>query len=112
MKRLHEDRATDPAVAGQAITYDVTDTIASFCFGLAFEVPVAINNDANLAALAEQRVGAARGHGAAAVLTLGTNIGLGLILDGEIHRGAFATAKKRPPLLTKFVTGTKSFSVS
>jgi len=58
----------------------------------AFGVPVAVDNDANLAALAEHRLGAARGHMTAAVLTLGTNIGLGLILDGHIHRGARGAA--------------------
>ena len=40
----------------------------------AFELPVAVNNDANLAALAEHRLGAARGYGSAAVITLGSNI--------------------------------------
>lgn len=70
----------------------------------AFEVPVAVNNDANLAALAEQRLGAARGHGSAAVLTLGTNIGLGLILDGEIHRGAHGVAGEAGLLLVPAVS--------
>lgn len=70
----------------------------------AFEVPVAINNDANLAALAEQRLGAARGHDAAAVLTLGSNIGLGLILDGEIHRGAHGVAGEVGLLLVPAVS--------
>ena len=43
----------------------------------AFGVPVLVDNDANLAALAEHRLGAARGAEHAAVITLGTNIGLG-----------------------------------
>jgi glucokinase len=61
-------------------------------FADAFGVPVAVDNDANLAALAEHRLGAARGHATAAVLTLGTNIGLGVILDGRVHRGARGAA--------------------
>jgi glucokinase len=61
-------------------------------FADAFGVPVAVDNDANLAALAEHRLGAARGHATAAVLTLGTNIGLGLILDGRVQRGARGAA--------------------
>ncbi|TMB49922.1 MAG: ROK family protein [Chloroflexi bacterium] len=58
----------------------------------AFEVPVAVNNDANLAALAEHELGAARGHDNAAVITLGSNIGLGLIVGGQVHRGAHGMA--------------------
>lgn len=50
-------------------------------------VPVVVDNDANLAALAEQRQGAARGRKAAVMLTLGTGIGMGLIVDGRIFRG-------------------------
>src|SRR5204862_4944606 len=58
----------------------------------AFEVPVAVNNDANLAALAEHQLGAAKGHESAAVITLGSNIGLGVIVGGEIVRGAHGSA--------------------
>jgi Transcriptional regulator/sugar kinase len=57
-----------------------------------FGVPVLVENDANLAALAEHRLGAAQGEANAAVITLGTNIGLGLILGGRIHRGARGAA--------------------
>ena len=56
------------------------------------DVPVVVDNDANLAALAEHRYGAARGRSNAAVLALGTNIGLGLILDGRLYRGAHGAA--------------------
>jgi glucokinase len=57
-----------------------------------FGVPVLVDNDANLAALAEHGLGAARGEQHAAVITLGTNIGLGLILGGRIYRGARGAA--------------------
>ena len=49
--------------------------------------PAFIDNDANLAALAEHRFGAARGATNAVVLTIGTGIGGGLILNGEPYRG-------------------------
>lgn len=49
--------------------------------------PVQIDNDGNLAALAEHRLGVARGHASAVVLTLGTGIGSGIIIDGMILRG-------------------------
>ena len=70
----------------------------------AFEVPVAVNNDANLAALAEQQLGAARGHDSAAVITLGSNIGLGLILGGRLHRGAHGMAGEAGLLLVPAIS--------
>ena len=49
--------------------------------------PTFIDNDANLAALAEHRFGAAKGATNAVVLTIGTGIGGGLIINGELFRG-------------------------
>ncbi|MDO8209807.1 ROK family protein [Conexibacter sp. CPCC 206217] len=49
---------------------------------------VHVDNDANMAALAEFRAGAAQGVTDAVVLTLGTGIGGGLILNGKLYRGA------------------------
>ncbi len=51
-------------------------------------IPVYVDNDANVALLAEFRAGAVRGHRHAAMVLLGTGIGGGLLLDGEIYRGA------------------------
>jgi glucokinase len=51
-------------------------------------LPVFVDNDSNLAALAEHRAGAAWGANHAVVITLGTGIGGGLILHGELYRGA------------------------
>jgi glucokinase len=53
-----------------------------------FGLPVAIDNDANAAAIAEWRLGAGRGASHVVVLTLGTGIGGGLILDGRPYRGS------------------------
>jgi glucokinase len=52
------------------------------------DLPVAVDNDSNLALLAEHRAGAARGADDVAMLTLGTGIGGGLLLGGEIYRGS------------------------
>src|SRR4051812_45905171 len=51
-------------------------------------VPVFVDNDANLAVLAEQRAGAAQGMSEVVMLTLGTGIGGGLVLGGRLYRGA------------------------
>jgi glucokinase len=51
-------------------------------------LPAFVDNDANVAALAEHRFGAARGTQNAVMLTIGTGIGGGLILGGEIYRGS------------------------
>jgi glucokinase len=55
-------------------------------------LPVLVDNDATCAAIAEHRMGAARGASEAVVLTLGTGIGGGLILRGEVYRGAVGAA--------------------
>jgi glucokinase len=54
-------------------------------------LPVFVDNDANVAALAEHYAGAARGAREAVVLTIGTGIGGGLILRGELYRGAIGS---------------------
>ncbi len=51
-------------------------------------VPVFLDNDANCAALAESTYGAARGTRSAIVVTLGTGIGGGLVIDGQLVHGA------------------------
>jgi glucokinase len=50
-------------------------------------MPVFVDNDANLAALAEHRFGAAKGTTNALLLTIGTGIGGGVIVNGELYRG-------------------------
>ncbi len=55
-------------------------------------VPVAIDNDGNAAAIAEWQAGAARGASDVVMLTLGTGVGGGLILDGKPYRGSIGAA--------------------
>ncbi len=56
------------------------------------DLPVFIDNDANLAALAEHRFGAARHVDDVVMLTIGTGIGGGLVLGGDVYRGATGAA--------------------
>src|SRR5437763_988995 len=52
-----------------------------------FGLPVAIDNDANVAALAEYRAGAGRGSQTMLMFTLGTGCGGGAVIDGALYRG-------------------------
>jgi glucokinase len=51
-------------------------------------LPVHVDNDANLALVAEHREGAARGARHAVMVALGTGIGGALLLEGRLYRGA------------------------
>ncbi|MEZ4445009.1 MAG: ROK family transcriptional regulator [Polyangiaceae bacterium] len=53
-----------------------------------FGVPVVVDNDANLGALAECWWGAGRNGRDLAFIKLGTGIGCGFVINQEIHRGA------------------------
>jgi predicted NBD/HSP70 family sugar kinase/biotin operon repressor len=55
-------------------------------------IPVYVENDANLGALAESVLGAGRGASDMAYLMLSSGIGGGLILGGRLYRGARGTA--------------------
>jgi glucokinase len=56
------------------------------------DLPIVAENDASLAAVAEHRIGAARGHRHAVIITQGTGIGGGLIVEGALMRGAHGFA--------------------
>ena len=53
---------------------------------------VEIDNDANVAALAEARAGVGAGCNTLVFLTLGTGIGGGIVLNGRLHHGASFSA--------------------
>ncbi|MFI9251653.1 ROK family protein [Streptomyces sp. NPDC053069] len=53
----------------------------------ALPMPVEYENDVNLVALAEQRLGAARGHGDFVLLWNEEGLGAALVLGGRLHRG-------------------------
>ena len=53
-----------------------------------FNLPVGIDNDANVAAIGEWKAGVGRGTSDLVMLTLGTGVGGGLILGGKPYLGA------------------------
>lgn len=55
-------------------------------------LPVVVENDANAMAYAEYRYGAGRGLKNVVALTMGTGIGGGLILNGQLYRGSGCAA--------------------
>jgi len=84
------DQRTGRAVASVNIPLegvDLRDRLAE-----RFGVPVVVENDANAATVAEHRLGAGRGSRHMVMLTLGTGVGGGLILDGRLYRGSVGAA--------------------
>jgi glucokinase len=57
-----------------------------------YKIPVKVDNDANAAALAETRWGAAQGYRYVFYATVGTGIGSGIVLDGKIYHGNTGSA--------------------
>ncbi len=55
-------------------------------------LPVVLEHDANAAAWAERRFGAATGGGNVVTVAIGTGIGAALLVDGELYRGSFGVA--------------------
>jgi glucokinase len=55
-------------------------------------LPVFVENDANAAAWAEATLGAARGHDHVMLIAVGTGIGAGIVIGGELYRGGWGAA--------------------
>ena len=68
---------------GVNLDYELTSLIG---------LPVVIENDANAAAWGEARFGAGRGKKHMLMLTVGTGIGGGIVVNGDLYRGAFGIA--------------------
>ena len=71
-----------------AVNLDIADLPIRDPLSRGLGLPIFVDNDANVAALAEHRFGAARGARNAVMLTVGTGIGGGLIIDGRLYRGS------------------------
>jgi predicted NBD/HSP70 family sugar kinase/DNA-binding CsgD family transcriptional regulator len=67
-----------PGLEGRDFRDEASKTLA---------LPVTLENDINLAAVAEQAQGIAQGIDDFAFLSIGTGLGAGIVMRGEIHRG-------------------------
>jgi glucokinase len=78
----------DRGVAVAAVNLPLSDLLIRDIVSERVGLPVFVDNDGNVAALAEYLYGAAQGMPDIVMLTVGTGIGGGLILGGEIYRGS------------------------
>jgi glucokinase len=78
----------DRGVAVSAVNLPLADLAIRDIVSERVGLPVFVDNDGNVAALAEYLYGAARGKPHMVMLTVGTGIGGGLVLGGEIYRGS------------------------
>lgn len=78
----------DKGVAVSAVNLPLSDLAIREIVSERVGLPVFVDNDGNVAALAEYLYGAAQGKPHMVMLTVGTGIGGGLILGGEIYRGS------------------------
>ena len=84
------DRERGRAIA--SVNLPIVDVPIRDLLAKRLDLPVQIDNDANLAALAEHRFGAGKGSLNMVLLTLGTGIGGGLVLGGDLYRGSTGAA--------------------
>ncbi len=64
------------------------------------DLPLIVDNDANAAAWAEYRFGAGRGSSVMVCITLGTGIGGGLVIGGQLFRGTYGMAGEWGHMIT------------
>jgi glucokinase len=91
----------DRGVAIQAVNLEISDVPLRDLMSKQIGLPVYMDNDANVAALAEFLFGAGRGARNVVMLTIGTGIGGGLILDGEIYRGSIGAGAELGHIVVK-----------
>jgi predicted NBD/HSP70 family sugar kinase len=80
---LHLTSPNIPGLEGRAFGVELGDRLG---------IDVTLENDVNLAAVGERWVGVARGVDDFAFLSVGTGMGMGLVLGGELHRGNHGAA--------------------
>ena len=79
-------------VAVTTVHLPITDVPFRALMAERLGLPVALDNDANCALLAEHRFGAAAGTRNAVLVTIGTGVGGAIVVDGRLVRGATGAA--------------------
>jgi glucokinase len=105
VERLRARHRVEAVGIGAAGWVDNTQSIVRFSPHLAWRdeplraaleqrvnLPLIVDNDANAAAWAEYRFGAGAGSSVMVCLTLGTGIGGGLVINGQLFRGTYGMA--------------------
>ncbi|MCF4141020.1 ROK family protein [Streptomyces sp. Tue 6430] len=82
----------DTGVAEYAPNWDWHDVPLRDLLSARIDRPLHLDNPLRACAVAELWFGAARGHGDAVVVNLGTGVGAGLVLGGALHRGVSNSA--------------------
>ncbi len=80
---------TPPNLQGGWRNFNVTKALEDL-----IHIPVTLDNDANLAALAEATVGEGREYRTVQFLTISTGIGAGLVVNGKVHIGTHGFANE------------------
>lgn len=78
---------TPPNLRGGWVNYSIVEALTNKT-----GIPTFLNNDANLAALGEARVGEGRNYNVVQFLTISTGIGAGLVVNGDIFIGTHGYA--------------------
>lgn len=75
-------------VVADSINVPITDVPFALEMTRRLGLPVKLDNDANVACLAEARIGAGKGRDHVIMLTLGTGVGGGIVLDRRLYHGS------------------------
>jgi glucokinase len=86
------DRASGVLISAPNLANDTANLPLADEVRRRFGVPVVIGNDVEVAAIGELRFGAGRDGASFLCVFVGTGIGGGLVLDGQLYRGATGTA--------------------
>src|SRR6266545_2591885 len=86
------EAAALPAELVDGVVLGVPGVVESGTGSLRLSTAVTLENDVNLAALGERWLGIAQGVEDFAFLSVGTGMGMGLVLGGELHRGHHGAA--------------------
>lgn len=108
LQRMNEEEFDGVAIATAGVVhneklvakpYNLPAGYENISFHKLTTKPVLVENDANAALWAEYKIGSLKGTEQAAMLTLGTGVGCGIICDGKILRGKTGAAGEVPFLL-------------